>query len=281
VDAPTTEGLVRAGVLRAGGKLPAKLLVPVLALDAALGMQGDRLLGQLTRLLSGSASVEQRDMVLDAIADELTEHLEQINDGPAVAAPEQLRAALTELRDTLTRLAAEDADPAQVTRVAVLCAKLIERLAPQIAPRPTRKVKERPLTGSGHDPQDLADAAWGMAVRLTSPIVVPSVEALAQIAAGPARLPQRTQRRAELGVDHRAGRTERVSAALRSSNAVAELYEGQTIDEALRRHVCVTSLGAQGLRDAGVRLSSSQTDGPQPLEWSTTIESARAQAQAA
>src|SRR4051794_30713939 len=80
-DPERVRALTRAGVLRAGGKLPAVLLVPVLALDAALGLTRAERVRQMTRMMAQAPDPPAREQILDSLAEELAEQLDALRDG--------------------------------------------------------------------------------------------------------------------------------------------------------------------------------------------------------
>ena len=271
LDPDRVDTLRRAGLLRAGERprVPAKIVAPVLALESALGLRGDGPLGQLLGLLKGAAGPSERDMLLGAMADQLAEHLDELGAGKPLPARAELRQVLDDLKATIGRLDPAQADPAYVTRVSELCARVIEQLAGTLTVRRARR-HARPLPVL--DVSTLAAAARGLTVTVCAPLRVPSPAALARALTGTAPLPAATARRDQLTAAPGRHRKDTITAALATADPLNALYAAQDPQEALRRHATLLSLGADGLASAGWRPSSQLAPGPAPLAWATRLD---------
>ena len=281
LDPERVDALRRAGLLRAGSppRVPAKLVAPVLALESALGLRGDGPLAQLLALLKGAAHQSERDTLLAAMADQLTEHLDELGEGRPLPGRGDLRDLLDDLKATISRLDTDQADPAFVTRVSELCARLIERLAGTLTIRRARRTAARPLPAL--DARDLASAVFDQVHVVCVPLRTPSTEALARALLGTDALPQASTRRETLG--HSSGQERRrvVAEALTAPDPAVALYGGQDPKEALRRHATLLSAGSDGLAAAGWRSTGTLRDGPAPLAWSTGLAETAAYEEAA
>lgn len=276
IEEGRSKALLRAGLLRAGSppRLPARLIAPVLALEASLGLAGQDLLARLVGLLKEADSPRAREALLAALVEELEEYLSHLaDDAPDGAAPD-LRETLDDLAATVAQLSAAAADPAYVTRVAGLCAHLVERLAQQLAcPRPRQEKKQRVQFSL----EELAASVAGFWWAPPSLLPIPAPEALAAALAGPAVPVLASERKLTLaGAEDREGRRARVAAALDQPHPVESLYAGLDLSEALARHVCLVGLGRSVLDEAGRELSAELRPGPAPLSWSTELAAAEA-----
>lgn len=281
IDPDRVDTLRRAGLLRAGDhpRVPAKIVAPVLALESALGLRGDGPLSQLLALLKGAAGPSEREMLLDAMGEQLAEHLDDLRQGRPVSDPEGLRGVLDDLDAAVRRLRPDQVDPAHVTRIAELCARLIERLADTLTVRRTRKPQPAapPATLSA-----LAAACPDPLPRITRPVALPRVDALARALLGAEAPPAQTTRRATLDPADASGRRALVAAALAGRDPAQVLY-GQAADsvEALRRHALLIGLGSESLAQHHLRSQATILPGPGPLAWSSQLARRHTAAQAA
>lgn len=265
--------LVRAGLVRARSQqLPPRLMVPVLALEAALSLDGGGMLNKLLALLQGAGDRPARDSYLEALASTLAEHLDALKQAPAGFDAQALTETLDDLALTVSRLAAEDADPSLATRVAVLCARLVEQVARTLGGR--RRLQEQPQLEI-LPLEALASAARDLVVALPRPLAVPSPAALAGAAAGPQPLPRAGERRTLAVHATTADRGQAVEKALAGAAPLADLYGGLALEEALARHVRLVGLGRQMIDEAGWLPIADRVEGPAPLVWSTALAEAR------
>jgi len=266
VDPELADALVRAGLLRGGQepRLPARLLVPVLALEASLGLNGERLLAELHALLRSAPTAAARNSLLVALAAELDGHLDELRDG--ALATETALEVVADLVETVRRLSDAEADPVLVTRVAALAAQVVERLARALRPRRTRS---RPAAGH-YEERELARAIAGMVVALPRPRLIPSARMLAAALAGPQPLPYASALVRELP-GATACPTAAVRAALADPDPLHALYAGYDIEEALRRHARTVGLGRQVFAEHGRLPGAARLNGPAPLAWTTEL----------
>lgn len=273
------DSLRRAGLLRAGPRqaLPAALIAPVLALEAALGLRGGGTIVELVKLLQGAETADQRDLLLDALRDQLEEHLAALDaDGAHKLDVEALRPALDDLAQTVERLKLGGCDPAQATAVAQLCAKLIERLAGTIQPRRRARRRQAPEVVVDHIPDAdrprlLADAVYDMQFASPRLITVPSEQALARALLGAEAIPAASRRIEHLDAAPQKDRRREVLDALTGADINTALYHGAGIEEAFLRHLTLIGLGPAQLRDRAVVSSAERRPGPAPLSWSTAL----------
>lgn len=265
--------LVRAGLVRARSRtLPPRLMVPVLALEAALGLDGGGMLNRLLSLLQGADDRPARDSYLEALAEALAEHLDALKEARGGFDPEALADTLDDLSLTVSRLTADDADPSLTTRVAVMCARLIEELARTLGGR--RRVQEAAETEIL--PIDaLASVVADLVVSLPRPLTVPGAAALAGALAGPQPLPRAGERRTLAPHETTAARSEAVKQALSGHAPLHDLYAGLVLDEALARHVRLVGFGRQLIDENGWLPTADRVDGPAPLAWTTALAEAR------
>lgn len=272
------QSLVRAGVMRSKrrrSRLAPALLAPLLALDEALQRSSRKLIAELRSLLARSKSRGQREVVLAALEEELRRQREELRAGAPADA--DLAALLEEVRESVSRLDASEADPAQATRVAALAAELVEIVARSITPRRRRRRNADPL--SAVSAADLARAAAGMACALPRPLRLPAPEALADALRGPT-LPVASRAAPPAPDDER--RCEQEVVALAASPAPLEdLYAGQDLRRALARHAALAQLGSEFLARSGWRPLAAERPGPEPLAASSKIEAVAAAGAAA
>lgn len=266
--------LRRAGLLQ-GERLPPRLIVPVLALEASLGLAGVDLLEQLLNLLKGADDRSAREALLLALIDQLQEEAADLVEAdPKDVDLNRLHEVLDDLGLTTARLRSQEVDPALVTRVASLVAKLVEQLAEAVT-LPRRRRKTKPL--QSYSPDLLALAVEDLVLSFPKLLPAPSVEDLVGAFAGDRMLPKAPPARPlELVASERASRKQAVETALRSSEPIRALYEGQELPEALRRHTRLIGLGRDVLAEATLVPVASKESGPQPLSWSTALASAAA-----
>lgn len=277
LDEGDLERLKRAGLLQ-GERLPPRLIVPVLALEASLGLAGPALLEQLLGLLKGANDRSARETLLLALIDQLHEEAVRLAESqPATVDLGQLHAVLDDLALTTERLRGEDVDPALVTRVAVLVAKLVEQLAEAVT-LPRRQRQHKPL--AAFPPELLALAVDDLVLTFPKLLAVPSVEDMISAFAGDSVLPAApAPRPLELNASERVTRGRAVQAALSSAEPTRALYEGLDLGEALRRHTRLIGLGRDALVTATLLPAADRHDGPKPLAWSTALVSSAEQAQ--
>lgn len=270
VSEERVQDLTRAGLVRGGARphVPARLLIPALALDAALGLSGEETLAELATLLTKAQSPRAREMLLHALQEELLGHIESLGNGKVPDKPEKLSAALGALDDTLAALLAISSDAAAVTRTATLCARLVDKLAYALAPR--RRAKS-PQQMPALDAARLAGSVCDMVVSVTRTLRVPSAESLAAALAGPQSRPQAPARAAKMARSVSASRKQDVLDALAGDSPVDALYKNQEPEEALARHSALIRAGADTIAAHGWEFISQRTPGPDPLEWSTDI----------
>jgi hypothetical protein len=271
IEAETSDGLVRAGLLRSRSgrvRLPAQLIAPVLALEAALGLAGDSALGELLALLKQASTRNARDTLLEALAEQLHAALAELGNGSELPDAASMRVLLDDLTATVAQLSSEDADPAYATRVAELCALLVERIAERLTGKRRRAEAKRTPDLPLHL---LAAAVAGMPVALTRPLTLPSSAALARALAGPQAQPLAATRKIVMFEDETPQRRESVRSALEDDAPLERLYHGVGVDEALGRHACLVGLGRSALTEAARLPSALRRSGPSPLAWSTEL----------
>jgi hypothetical protein len=264
------ERLVRAGVLRSRrrrSRLAPALIAPLLALDDALARTSRRLLSQLGRRLGRARSASERDVVLRALEEELLGQREALAERPAADEAAELLQLLGGLRDSVIKLEADQADPAQATRVAALAAELIEALAKSLTPRRQRQRKTDALPAASV--ADLCAALADAGVVLARPLALPSAEALAA-ALLPAQLEPSASVASALAVE--ATVTASVRALAGEPEPSVALYGGIELETALARHAAVAELGAAFLDDAGWRPQPGLAAGPEPLASSSALQ---------
>lgn len=271
VESGRVASLRQAGLVRGGSppRLPARLLAPVLALEAALGYAGTETLTSLLGLLRAAGSRSARDAVLVALTEELQEARERIRSG-GEHDQVSLRLAIEGIGEALETIAAADADPALVTRVATGCARVIEMLADRIAPGARRQSKP-----PSYDSKLLATGVRDLVCRETRPLALPPLSALVRSLAGEASLPLASSRRETLPV---ATARDSVDEALEARDPIAALYGGVTLDEALRRHVRLSCGGRSTLARHDLKPGERTRCGPTPLRSSSELANARAEA---
>jgi hypothetical protein len=272
IDPQRAQSLVRAGLLRAsktGPKLPAELIAPVLALDASLGGQGSQLISELVAMLAG-ADGAQRDVLLDALTEQLQNQLEQLRglevSGSSV---EALLAALNDLQQATGRLQDEGLSTSRATRLAALCAQLVEQLARHAQPKRLRKSKD-PLNFSF---EAAAAVSRTRVVCLTQPLRLPCAQRLAASAVG-SRTPPVSERQARMEDASHGNLSAEVVARSGSANPSQSLYSDCSgVVEALQMHGALIALGEEHWNEAGLVSASEIIEGPRPLQWSTSLSS--------
>jgi hypothetical protein len=276
-DAAQLDTLRRAGLIRPGPhpRVPGPLIAPILALETALGLRGDGPMAQLLALLKGAVAASEREALLVAMAEQLQFHLDELDVITATPAAPGLRELLDDLDATVRRLDADAADPALVTQVADLCARLVERLASRLTPRRKRKPPTPLLPGI--DSAQLAGLVADHVVVLPVTVAVPDCGALARALVGGAVLPAVTQRREQLAAASGAA-NRRLTAlqALRANAPLTELYSCADGREALRRHAALIGLGETELDAAGWRSSGQPAPGSGAVAWLTVLSAAAA-----
>lgn len=249
VTAERRERLRRAGILRGGRRrrslLPPALIAPLLALDRALANSRFRVVADLYALLRRSRSRSQRELILDALAEELEAERERLRSDEVVPS-EELIALLEDLRSSLAELRSDEAEPRAVMRVSSLAAEVVELLAQRLTVRRRRRSQpQRRRAGV----EELAAAAAGLGCfACPSPVYVPSTRALVS-AAGAPETPRRTRPRRDEVLRSQRRRHDVVAQALAASDPLAALYGEVPALEAMARHAALAE-GGRELLDA-------------------------------
>jgi len=239
------ERLRRAGVVRGGRRrraiLPPALIAPLLALDRALANSRFRVIADLYALLRRSRSRNQRELVLDALAEELEAERARLREAEGAPSAGELVGLMEDLRSSLEELRHEDASPQRVMRVSELAAEIVELLAERLTERRPRR-KRRPRRANA---DQLAAACSGLAaIRPPRPGYVPSAEQLAAALRRPAAPPRSLARPAPTLRAQRERRGD-LEAALKAPDPLLALYGEVSAVEALARHAAL----AQGGRE--------------------------------
>lgn len=243
ISAERRERLRRVGVVRGGRRrraiLPPALIAPLVALDRALANSRFRVIADLYALLRRSRSRRQRELVLDALAEELEAERARLREAQEAPSANELVELMQNLRSSLEELCREDASPQRVMRVSELAAEIVELLAERLTERRPRKRRRARSVGV----DELAAACAGLAaIRPTRPGYVPSAEQLASALRRPSAPPRSVSRPAPVLRAQRERRGD-LESALRASDPLAALYGDVPAVEALARHAALAQGG--------------------------------------
>jgi hypothetical protein len=239
VDPAELESLKKAGIVRGSGRRPLSpnMLAALLYLERLLDKTG--ILLALKNLLVEARSTEQRQEIIES----LTEELRSLKSG--VEGDIDLLPLLEEVKESLSSLQPDEADPALVMEAVALVAEIIELIAKSLTP--TKSKPQAPKL-----PQATV-ADWAAALdrvpQLSGPLALPSALQLGQALLGdrppisaPSRAPSWSQ-----GPDRR----DEAQLALVAEDPAESLFSGDDRQAAMERHAALASLGRQGLKESG------------------------------